>query len=476
MTMKKHFLLFSIFSLLMFAPSLFAQSLSLPATNTDAKAQQIIDRYLQAIGGRDNLAKVVSWKIFGKIKSKGVTVALSVTLKYDKVRMDMEAIGQHFVQAYDGKDTWEVNPMENEGKPRYTLNSKPNALITINMFYPMFLIGRDRNLAAYDSTGTWQGKQVQVLHYGKGIEQKVYYFSKKTGLLLYRKTFSMVTNISGYAKQKNELGLYLPTGIKTETPGGVFVIDSTQANPEVADSIFTYNSKTSYTTNQFAHLITEGETLKPDPALTAEQILAKHAKVKADIDQGVKSIQIECTVFFNKSKKGFPMYFVSLLEENKEYVEIKLGDKAFKSAKNEGVSWEINPFKSKEPRILKKEEKISFNFSDSELVNYKKNGHEIKYVSRVYIGQTLCHKIALLKGKDTTTYSYLDAQTYAVIKSKGEEGTGYFLKQERTDGRLLPKFMYMIKEGGMHLIVKVDKYTFNAPVNHQLFEFPGRKK
>ncbi|EAY31581.1 hypothetical protein M23134_05087 [Microscilla marina ATCC 23134] len=462
----------------MFAPSLFAQSLSSPVNNTDAKAQQIIDRYLQAIGGRDNLAKVVSWKIFGKYKNKKIEGSMKTTIKYDKVRMDMEAMGQHFVQAYDGVDTWEVNPMENGGKPRYALNAKISALTTINKFYPMFLIGRDRNLAVYDSTGTWQGKQVQVLHYGKGVKQKVYYFDSKTGLLLYRQSFESIVYIQGYTHKEDASGLYLPTGVKTDTPNGVWVIDSIWANPEVADNIFAYDGETSYSSNQFAHLINEGKTLEPDLQFTAEQIVARYIKLHAKSEKGIENVKMECTVFFNGSKKGFPMHTILLLKENKSYMEMKLEDKVFKSVKNGKVSWEVNPFKSKEPKIIKKEENNDFDFSDKELVHYKKNGHEVKYISRVYIGKKLCHKIALMQNKNKTTYFYLDAKTYVMVKNKDKdsEEEGYCLEYERKDGQLLPKLVYMIQEEGMHMIVKVDKYTFNAPVNHQLFEFPGRKK
>lgn len=471
----KHSLLFSLFSLLIFTSHTQAQQ----TQKTDAKAQQIIERYLEAIGGRENLAKVKSWKVFGRMQRQGIEATLNTTIKYDKIRVEAVWAGMSFIQAYDGEKVWEINPAENEGKPRYALNSELNALSNICMYYPMFLIGRDRNQAMYDSTGVWQGKQVHVLHYGEGSAQKIYYFDKQTGLLVYCVTSTHRNHIQGYENKKDASGLYLPKNVKVNTDDTQAVIDSIQANPEVSDSLFAFpKEEMKQSSSSVENLVAEGKLLEADPKLTVKQILTEYNETYKSAKNRTKNITLRGEVFVNQGEKSFPMYFVLLPKEKKSYGEVDLGKKTFyKRVDNGDIVWELQPSSNKPTIVEKGSDKgflgFGFHLFDLPEGNVAK---ELEYASRVYIGKILYHKLSLKESK-RMVHCYLEANKYAsvIIKTEGVGGIIDCLKGVNQNGVIVPRFMY-VNSNGVKVMMKVNKCTFDEPVNKKLFEFPSKKK
>lgn len=80
-------------------------------------ADELVEKNLQAKGGRDKIKAIKTLRMSGKIAlPQGIEGALVLeNERPDKLRMDMTLQGMTLVQAYDGKSGWKVNPFM--GKP-----------------------------------------------------------------------------------------------------------------------------------------------------------------------------------------------------------------------------------------------------------------------------------------------------------------------------------------------------------------------
>lgn len=88
-----------------------------PAMAEDMTLDQVIDKNIEARGGKDAWGKVESAKITGKM-TMGPGMELPMTMYFKRpgmVRMEMEMQGQQIIQAYDGEMGWQIFPMM--GKP-----------------------------------------------------------------------------------------------------------------------------------------------------------------------------------------------------------------------------------------------------------------------------------------------------------------------------------------------------------------------
>lgn len=113
-TMKKH-LIFVIAGLFLFA--LVSASVSSATVQEDAakkiEGKKILEKMIEAMGGREALAKVKDTTTSGNMSLVQMGMDGSVTM-YQKepnlMRMDMELMGMVITQAYDGKTAWYTNP------------------------------------------------------------------------------------------------------------------------------------------------------------------------------------------------------------------------------------------------------------------------------------------------------------------------------------------------------------------------------
>ncbi|MFC2156928.1 outer membrane lipoprotein carrier protein LolA [Acidobacteriota bacterium] len=78
-----------------------------------AEAKKIVEKLIEAQGGRDVLSKIRDMTSTGDIELIQFGMSGSVTMyqkEPDKMRMDMEIMGMVITQAYDGETAWMTNP------------------------------------------------------------------------------------------------------------------------------------------------------------------------------------------------------------------------------------------------------------------------------------------------------------------------------------------------------------------------------
>ncbi|MFI5144338.1 MAG: outer membrane lipoprotein-sorting protein [Ignavibacteria bacterium] len=98
--MKNHKILFTLIYIFSFTTALFSQS-----------ADDIIDRYVQAIGGYDKVDAIKTVKIQAGYSRGGMDVQFNETIKRpDKILIEVTMQGMTQKRAYDGNSAWMLNP------------------------------------------------------------------------------------------------------------------------------------------------------------------------------------------------------------------------------------------------------------------------------------------------------------------------------------------------------------------------------
>jgi outer membrane lipoprotein-sorting protein len=82
-----------------------------PSSNAQ-KADDIIKKHVQAIGGLEKIKAIKTLRIGGHLEQQGVELPITISLKRpNRSRMQVDLIGRMIVQGYDGKTAWWVNPL-----------------------------------------------------------------------------------------------------------------------------------------------------------------------------------------------------------------------------------------------------------------------------------------------------------------------------------------------------------------------------
>lgn len=108
--MKK---LTQIFSILMFS------FLAVTATQAqDVTVDDILKNYFENIGGEEEWKKVESMTITGKTSAQGMTMPITIrSMAPAYFKMEMDISGKKFIQAFDGKTAWMLNPFMGGTEP-----------------------------------------------------------------------------------------------------------------------------------------------------------------------------------------------------------------------------------------------------------------------------------------------------------------------------------------------------------------------
>jgi len=96
--------------------ALFATSAA--AQETELSADQIVQKHVIALGGADKLSAIQNVTMTGLMDGQ---LQAPVTVRAKRpmsMRMDMSVQGQTFVQAFDGKAAWIINPFMGSPEPK----------------------------------------------------------------------------------------------------------------------------------------------------------------------------------------------------------------------------------------------------------------------------------------------------------------------------------------------------------------------
>lgn len=222
--MKKSLFLLSFFMLLAGLQTLAAQT-----------AEEIIDSYLETIGGKEALAAVSSLEMSGNAKAQGMDIPVTMYQKAPGLqRMDISFQGKTITQmAFDGEEGWSTNFMTMEAEK---WDAEQSELMKGEMdFMNAFLGYTDKGYTvSLEGEETVEGTDCYKVKLTKkpvtvdGKEEEnfsYYFFDKETNVPIMTREFAKSGPMKGqpaevfYSDYQEVEGIYFPFSISQKMNG-----------------------------------------------------------------------------------------------------------------------------------------------------------------------------------------------------------------------------------------------------------------
>lgn len=217
-------------------------------------ADEIIDGYFEAIGGKDNFAKLSGIKMMGKVNAQGMEIPVEmVTMKDGKTMVKISFQGKELKQGvYDGETLWSTNFMTQKAEKsdaETTENFKKNELKDFpdpflnykSKGYTVELLGKETK----EGTECFKIKLTKNPIMVDGVEEEnssIYFFDSELMVPI------AVDNEAKQGPMKGQVftstmsdyqevdGLYFPFSMSQG--GQPITIDSIVLNPEIDEAEF----------------------------------------------------------------------------------------------------------------------------------------------------------------------------------------------------------------------------------------------
>jgi len=221
-----------------------------------ATLEEILAQNAKTKGGVDKLNSVKSIHMKGNISQNGMEMAMEMWVKKPKfMRMQINAMGQNLVMAFDGNIAWWIMPMMGINEPQEMPESQKagiseNAEMLDEPLINFKELGHKIELLGEEEL---EGTKVYKLKLTKKDGKVVdYYLDAETGIEL--RTTQYVLNQDKEVKMESVLGDYkLVDGLMfphqidmlaNGTPTGSMQVSEITVNPVVEDDFFKMEKKT----------------------------------------------------------------------------------------------------------------------------------------------------------------------------------------------------------------------------------------
>lgn len=210
--------------------------------------QQLVDRYLQAIGGRENLDAIKTIRADIVMEANGMAMQGSLAIAYpDKQFVEMNMRGEKIITVLNGKSGWIVNPLTGSSSPipmsgEQIRSSRGN--LTMDHL-------KDPNTYTLEDLGEKKvkGRNYRVLKVNfkqDALPQQLRYFNTETGLVDFIGSKlpaggDILIEYSGY---REAAGVKFPTVIMSytgndlEIPSTKMTLRNLEVNKGVDDTMF----------------------------------------------------------------------------------------------------------------------------------------------------------------------------------------------------------------------------------------------
>lgn len=226
-------------------------------------ADEIIDTYIENIGGADALNALTGIQINASANAQGMEIPITIIqLKNGKSLMKIELQGKEMVQmAFDGETAWAHNFMNMQAE-KSDSETTENIKRELNDFPDSFLNYKDKGYTVekmdndtYEGTECFKLKLTKKPQLVDGVDVEnvvIYYFDTENFVPIATETEvksgpgkGMIAN-TVFSDYQEVGGIYFPfsmtQGVKGQ-PGQTITVDSIILNPEIEDSIFTFPSE-----------------------------------------------------------------------------------------------------------------------------------------------------------------------------------------------------------------------------------------
>jgi photosynthetic reaction center cytochrome c subunit len=216
-----------------------------PAAGAQPTVDDILTRYITALGGADALQKVTSRVMSGQIVANGTMTPIEVFTKAPNMRLTITHNGKSgdSYTAFDGKVGW----MGNTGRPGRAMSASSSAAFGLDAEFSLALRLKD----LYPQLRRGRAETINgvlcdlVTGQAPGLPSVRLYFEKQSGLLLRLVRYAdtpmgrLPTQID-YADYKDAGGAKMPWRWTLSRPNGRFTIQisETKANVPIDDAKF----------------------------------------------------------------------------------------------------------------------------------------------------------------------------------------------------------------------------------------------
>lgn len=237
-------------ALLITAISAFAQSSTAPKPASAVKlptTQEVLDKYVKAMGGRDAIMKVRSTKSTGTVELSpigvtGTVESISAAPDHAFSKMTLTGLGEFF-EGYDGKTAWSSNPIQGM---REKTGVELAQTKLINNFYRDINIDKLYSKLIVKSIEKVGDKDAYVVTgQAEGLPETTFYFDTNSGLMV--RTDTTIISPEGQQPAKifiDEMksfdGVMVPTKVRTVLPSVEIRLNLTdvKTNITVDDATF----------------------------------------------------------------------------------------------------------------------------------------------------------------------------------------------------------------------------------------------
>jgi hypothetical protein len=225
-------------------------------------ADEIIENYLEMIGGREKLAAVQAVKMTAKVKAQGMELPITMYQKAPgKQRMDLTFQGQKITQmCFDGETGWSTNFMTMEAEK---WDAEQSMVMKSEMDFPnAFLNYKERgHVLTLEGEETIEGAECYKIKVVKkpliidGQEEEnisFYFFDKEVFIPIMQREFAKTGQMKGQASEtyfsdyQEVEGVYFPYTVSQKMGGQsvfAFSVDTLTVNEEIDDALFAFPGK-----------------------------------------------------------------------------------------------------------------------------------------------------------------------------------------------------------------------------------------
>lgn len=226
-------------------------------------ADEIIDNYIETIGGADALNALEGIQINAKANAQGMEIPITIIqLKDGKQLMKIELQGQEMVQmAFDGETAWAHNFMNMQAE-KSDSETTENVKRQMGDFPDEFLNYKDKGFSiekmdndTYEGTECFKIKLTKTPQLVDGVDVEnvtIYYFDTENFVPIATETemksgqFKGMITFTSFSDYQEVDGIYfafsMTQGIKGQ-PGQTITVESIVLNPEVDNAIFAFPSE-----------------------------------------------------------------------------------------------------------------------------------------------------------------------------------------------------------------------------------------
>ncbi|MBT8221342.1 MAG: outer membrane lipoprotein-sorting protein [Bacteroidia bacterium] len=226
---------------------LFAFSATLSAQTAD----EVIDNYLEAIGGKEKLESLQSMKIVGESASQWGNSSMTVIQKApNMLKRIINAAGSDMTFAYDGKTAWTINPWQSGGKPQKIEGERAKEFENQEMADPFLDYADKGHSIKLLGTEDVDDKECHKLRLKKSDgSEMIYYFDSETYHPLQMKMLMtegqakgslMVTRFSDYKEIDGYLFAHATEQFIDGNSMFKFTIQSIEVNPDLKNEEFKF--------------------------------------------------------------------------------------------------------------------------------------------------------------------------------------------------------------------------------------------